>query len=264
MILPKTALTKIEKGKPGRILENLMLSKFSGYIRVGFKMDELCSAEVLLENGKILAAEILRIKSKKSVYGDEVLSELANLENSVVEIYTLSPEQIKKALELNKSARVSEAGVMRLERDKIIERYGIEKPDEKEIEQVITEAVGNSELAVELEKEKIMKKYGIKKPSEEEIDYLISNAFGDEEIEEVVSVDFGQLKRELVDLLNSKIGKPSKKTVGIIESCGSYEELIKKGTEIEKALRTLVMFIPREKIEEVISEIEQKIGRKLT
>jgi len=264
MILPKTALTKIEKGKFERIIENLMLSKFSGYIRVGFKRDELCSAEVLLENGKILAAEITKIKSKKSVYGDEVLSELANLENSVVEIYTLSPEQIKKAFELNKSARVSEAGVMRLERDKIIESYGIAKPDEKEIEQVITEAVGNSELAVELEREKIMNKYGIKKPSEEEIDYLISNALGEEEIEEAGSVDFGQLKRELVDLLNSKIGKPSKKTVSIIESCGSYEELVKKGAEIERALRTLVMFIPKEKIEEVISEIEQKIGRKLT
>jgi hypothetical protein len=263
MILPKTALTKIEKGRFEKILENLMLSKFSGYIRVGFKRDELCSAEVLLENGKILAAEILKIRSKRSIFGDEVFSELSNLENSVVEIYTLGPEQIKKAFELNKSAMVSEGGIMRLEKSKIIEKYGIAKPEEKEIEQVITEAVGNSELALELEREKIMNKYGIKKPSKEEIDYLISNALGEEKVE-ATTADFAQLKRELVDLLYSNLGKPSKKTVSIIESCGTYEELIKRGAEIERALRSLVVFIPREKIDGVISEIEQKIGKKLT
>lgn len=264
MILPKTSLTKIEKGKFSKILENLILSKFSGYIKVGFKKEELCSAEVLLENGEILAAEIMKVRSKTSIYGDDVLSELANLENSVVEIYVLNNEQIKKAFELNKSAKVSEGGMMRLERNKIIEKYGISKPDEREIEQAITLAVGNSELAFELKREKILDKYGIKKPSEEEIDYLISNALGEETEVATSTVDFEQLKKEIVDLLYSKIGKPSKKTASIIESCQSYDELVKKGAEIEKSLKTLVMFIPREKIDGVISDIEQKIGKKLT
>ncbi|MDK2795628.1 MAG: uncharacterized protein PWQ58_827 [Archaeoglobaceae archaeon] len=264
MILPKTSLTKIERGKFSKILENLILSKFSGYIKVGFKKEELCSAEVLLENGEILAAEIVRVKSRTSIYGDDALSELANLENSVVEIYVLNTEQIKRAYELNKSAKVSEGSTMRLERNKIIEKYGIANPDEREIEQAITMAIGNSELAFELEREKIMNKYGIKKPSEEEIDYLISNALGEETEVSATAVDFEQLKKEILDLLYSKIGKPSRKTASIIESCGSYDELIRKGAEIEKSLKTLVMFVPREKIDEVISDIEQKIGKKLT
>ncbi|MDI9610000.1 MAG: DUF2226 domain-containing protein [Archaeoglobaceae archaeon] len=268
MILPKTSLTKIEKGKVEKILENLSLSKFSGYIKVGFKRDELCSAEVLLDGGKIVAAEVIRVRSKTSIYGDEAISAISDLDNSVVEIYVLNADQVKKAIELNKSAFVTERGMMIVERSKIIEKYGIPKPDEKEIEQAITESVGNSELAFEIEKEKVMRKYGITKPSEEEVDYLISNALGDLEAEEIqgaqTAVDFGNLRKEIVDLLYSEIGKPSKKAVSIIESCVSYEDLIKKGAEIDKALRTLIMFIPKDKIDGVITKIEQKIGRKLT
>ncbi|MCS7130041.1 MAG: DUF2226 domain-containing protein [Archaeoglobaceae archaeon] len=268
MILPKVPLTKIEKGRLEKVLENLTLSKFSGYIKVGFKRDELCSAEVLLDGGKILAAEVIKVRSRTSIYGDDALSEISDLDNTVVEIYVLNADQIKKAIDLNKSAFVSERGLRIIERSKIIDKYKIPKPDEKEIEKAITESVGNSELAFEIEREKVLRKYGITRPSDEEVDYLISNALGELEVEETregqVTADFDNLRKEIVDLLYSEIGKPSKKAVSIIESCKSYEELIKRGTEIDKALKTLVMFIPREKIDGVIAKIEQKIGRKLT
>lgn len=260
MILPKTSLTKIEKGRPEKVLENLSLSRFTGYIKMGFKRDELCSAEVLLEDGKIIAAEVIKVRSKTSVYGDDAMYTILDLENSVVEIYMLNAEQVKKAIELNKNAFVTERG-RRLERIKITE-------PERGREGVIRESAGTSGLSLEVEREKILRKYGITKPSEEEVDYLISNALGELEVEETreiqVGVDFDSLKKEVVDLLYSEIGKPSKKAVSIIESCKSYEELLKNGAEIIKALRTLVMFIPKEKIEEVIGKLEQKIGRKLT
>jgi hypothetical protein len=37
-----------------------------------------------------------------------------------------------------------------------------------------------------------------------------------------------------------------------------------KREELEKSLRSLVMFIPREKINMLIADIEEKIGRKLS
>ncbi|MEM4540871.1 MAG: DUF2226 domain-containing protein [Archaeoglobaceae archaeon] len=295
MILPKTTLAKIEKGKFEKILENLSASNFSGYIKVAFKKLELCSGEVLFDNGKIAAAEIIKIKSKSSIYGDAAISELLTLDNSVVEIYPLDTMQVKKTLELNQIALIKEAGIKKkikedtssvsapvipkieegpkkIDREQILEKYGITPPENEEIKKIIQNSLGNSELALEIEevskvsrtvaeeREKILQKYGIKKPAEEEIEFLISNALGMEE----TTVDFNKLKKELIELITSKVGKPSKKAVSIIESCNSYEELLDKRSELEKSLRSLVMFIPREKINTLISEIEEKIGRKLS
>jgi len=289
MILPKTKLEKIEKGKFEKIVDTLVSSKYNGYIKVAFKKSELCSGEVLFGSGKILAAEIMRIKSKSSVYGDAAISELFTLDNCIVEIYPLDSEQVKKALEVNQIAivkvepkRIVEEvsstpdtttveRAQKIDREQIMNKYGITPPSNGEIKKIIQNSIGNSELALEIEEslkaskptneeqEKILKKYGIKKPNEEEIEFLISSALGAEE-----EVDFNKLKKELIELVTSKIGKPSKKTVSIIESCNSYEELLEKREELEKSLRSLVMFIPREKINMLIAEIEEKIGRKLS
>jgi len=289
MILPKTKLEKIEKGKFEKIVDTLVSSKYNGYIKVAFKKSELCSGEVLFGSGKILAAEIMRIKSKSSVYGDAVISELFTLDNCIVEIYPLDSEQVEKALEMNQIAivkvepkRIAEEvsstpdtttveRAQKIEREQIMNKYGITPPSNGEIKKIIQNSIGNSELALEIEEslkaseptneeqEKILKKYGIKKPNEEEIEFLISSALGAEE-----EVDFNKLKKELIELVTSKIGKPSKKTVSIIESCNSYEELLEKREELEKSLRSLVMFIPREKINMLIADIEEKIGRKLS
>jgi hypothetical protein len=289
MILPKTKLEKIEKGKFEKIVDTLVSSKYNGYIKVAFKKSELCSGEVLFGSGKILAAEIMRIKSKSSVYGDAAISELFTLDNCIVEIYPLDSEQVEKALEMNQIAivkvepkRIAEEvsstpdtttveRAQKIEREQIMNKYGITPPSNGEIKKIIQNSIGNSELALEIEEslkaseptneeqEKILKKYGIKKPNEEEIEFLISSALGAEE-----EVDFNKLKKELIELVTSKIGKPSKKTVSIIESCNSYEELLEKREELEKSLRSLVMFIPREKINMLIADIEEKIGRKLS
>ncbi|MCX7727275.1 MAG: DUF2226 domain-containing protein [Chitinispirillaceae bacterium] len=292
MILPKTKLAKIEKGKFDKIVGNLIASKFSGYIKVAYKKLELYSGEILFDSGKIIAAEIIKIRSKSKIYGDIAISELITLDNSVVEIYPLDPAQAKKAVEMNQIATLKEIsmgnkpeeivsvgntttvtrireGTSEIEREKIMKKYRIIPPENGEIRNIIQKSVGNSELFLEIdetlksskpvneEKEKILQKYSIKKPAEEEVELLISNALGIEE-----AVDFDNLKKELIELITSKIGKPSKKTVSIIESCNSYDELIEKRSEIEKSLRSLIMFIPREKINMLIAEIEEKIGWK--
>lgn len=289
MILPKTALTRIEKGKFENILENLLASNFNGYIKVAYRKGELCSGEVLLESGKIIAAEIIKIKSKSSIYGDAALSELLSLDSSVVEIYPLEVAQIKKSAEMNQIALIKESHPLRTkieerpsvttviteeekrERERIMEKYGITLPKNGEIKKIIQNSIGNSELALELEEslklskpvneeqEKILQKYGIKKPKEEEIEFLIANALGTEE-----AMDFNTLKKELIELITSKVGKPSKKAVSIIEACNSYDELIEKRSELGKSLRSLVMFIPREKINMLIAEIEERLGTKLS
>lgn len=289
MILPKTALTRIEKGRFDKILENLSVSNFNGYIKVAFRKGELCSGEVLLESGKIIAVEIIKIKSKLSVYGDAALSELLSLDSSVVEIYPLDSAQVKKSAEMNQIALVKETPRIRIkaeekislttavkeeeikDRERIMEKYGITPPENGEIKKIIQNSIGNSELALELEEslklskpvneeqEKILQKYGIKKPKEEEIEFLIANALGTEE-----AMDFNTLKKELIELITSKVGKPSKKAVSIIESCNSYDELMEKKGELGKSLRSLVMFIPREKINMLIADIEDRLGTKLS
>ncbi|MEM0330889.1 MAG: DUF2226 domain-containing protein [Archaeoglobaceae archaeon] len=288
MILPKTALTRIEKGKFEKILENLRASNFNGYIKVAYRKGELCSGEVLLESGKIIATEVIKIKSKSSVYGDPALSELLSLDNCVVEIYPLDVVQVKKAAEMNQIALIKETPRIRAkteekigltteikegeirDREQIMEKYGIIPPENGEIKKIIQNSIGNSELALELdeslklskpvneEQEKILQKYGIKKPKEEEIEFLIANALGTEE-----AMDFNTLKKELIELITSKVGKPSRKAVSIIEACNSYDELVEKRSELGKSLRSLVMFIPREKINMLIAEIEEKLGTKL-
>lgn len=296
MILPKTKLERIEKGKFEKIIDSLTASNFTGYVKVGFKKLELSSGEVLFDSGKIVAAEVVRIKSKTSIYGDSAISELITLDNSVVEIYPLDPSQVKKAIEINQIAAVKGDAIRRkteevatamsvpspqpstptataaravelVDRDQILKKYGIAQPNDEEIKSIILDAVGSSELAQEVEerlkvtektvsdRDKILEKYRIKRPKEEEIEFLISNALG---------IDFNTLKKELIELIVSKVGKLSKKSVSIIESCNSYEELIDKREELEKSLRSLVMFIPREKINMLIADIEEKIGRKLS
>ncbi|MEM0353233.1 MAG: DUF2226 domain-containing protein [Archaeoglobaceae archaeon] len=116
---------------------------------------------------------------------------------------------------------------------------------------------------MEIEKQKILDKYGIKKPKDEEIEQIIANALG-EEIEEVeLEADFESVKSEIIKILETKLGKPAKKAIDIVSSCKSMPELFQNAEEISKALKTLVVFIPKKKVEDVIAEIEQKIGRKL-
>ncbi|MCX8172480.1 MAG: DUF2226 domain-containing protein, partial [Archaeoglobaceae archaeon] len=259
MILPKTTLAKIERGKLDKIVESLMSSKFTGYIKLAFKKLELSSGEILFDSGKIVAAEIIRIRSKSSVYGDSALSELLTLDNCVVEIYPLEAAQLKKSVELNQIAIVKETSLITLkkeverktapplptakpverpmeikpleikpteiDREKILEKYGITLPENSEIRKIVEEAVGDSELALEveeklktsetvsLEQEKVLQKYGIRKPAEEEIEFLISNALG---IWEEKEKDFDTLKKELIELVTTRAGKHSKKTVSII------------------------------------------------
>ncbi|MEM1578257.1 MAG: DUF2226 domain-containing protein [Archaeoglobaceae archaeon] len=261
MILPKVSLTKIERGRFTKILEDLKANNFSGYLKVGFKRDELSVGEILLDSGKVNAVEVLKLKSKTSVSGKIAFAELLAIDSGVVEIYALSPEQVKRSLEMNKAAVVSEEEILRLEKEKLIKKYGITPPKEEEITEAVKEAIGNSELVLELERDKVLEKYGIKKPSEEEIDYIISNALA---VEEAKPMDFEALKGEIIQILEKEIGKPAKRAIEILKSCKTPSELENSIPELGRSLRSLIVFLSRSKIDAVISKIEEKIGKKIT
>lgn len=59
------------------------------------------------------------------------------------------------------------------------------------------------------------------------------------------------------------MGKVAKKAIDIVNSCKDEKELAQNAEAIGKSLKSLVVFIPRKKVEEVIAEIEKKIGRKI-
>jgi hypothetical protein len=111
MIVPKLTLTKVEKGKFQEILEIISKSKFSGYVRVGFKKGELSLGEIIFENGKPIIAEVSKLKSKTSISGDAAIRELENLEYVVAEIYTMTTDQLRKVVEMNRGLEVKEAKV---------------------------------------------------------------------------------------------------------------------------------------------------------
>lgn len=277
MILPKVSATRIDKGKFLSIVENLMSSEFTGFAKIAYRKDELSVAELLFENGKIIAAEVTKIKSKRSLSGDDAIAEIKDLENVVVEIYTLAPGELKKIFEANRGFEVKEKFPIKpvepkpktglkapkSEKEALLEKYNISPPKEEEIELIIESALGNSEFYLEFEREKIMDKYGIRRPSDEEIDQIIANALGEESEEVEVKKDFESLKSEIISILDSRLGKPAKKAVDIVNSCKSMEELTQKAEELGKALKTLIVFVPRKKVEDVVAEIEQKIGRRL-
>lgn len=282
MILPKTTLTRIERGKFETLLENLLKSKFTGFAKIAFRKDELGIAEILFDSGKILAAEVTKMKSKRSLIGDDVMAELANLENVVVEIYALTAEEVRKIFEMNQSSGVRGKGfqisqtaevraeiktetkseVPKSQREVILKKYN-SPPKEHEVDSLIENSLGDSEFYVDIDKERIMKKYGIRRPREEEIDEIIANALGESRIAEMVGEDFDTIKSDTIKILESKLGKLAKKAIDIVSSCKSMSELLQKADEIGRTLKSLVIFVPRKRVEEVIVEIEQKIGKRL-
>lgn len=282
MILPKIPASRIEKGKFPVIAEKLVSSRFTGFAKVAYRREELSVAEILFDSGKIIAVEVTKVKSKRSVVGDDAMLEIETLDNVVAEIYSLNSEDVRKIFEMNRNLEVRERRLPismqkelkaeikvkaveapEIERKSVLEKYNISPPTESEIDSIIENALGNSELYLDFERQKIMKKYGIRRPSDEEVEQIISNALDLGEYREEVERDFETVKSELIRLLETKIGKPAKKAIDIVSSCNSMLELSQKSDELGKSLKALVVFIPRKKVEEVIAEIEQKIGRRL-
>jgi len=107
MLIPKG--DAIELGKRGsfrEVIRELSDSGFSGYVEVSYKITELSKGKVLFNNGKVVAAGIQRVISKKEIVGREALGELLSLENCVVDVYALTEEKVAKAMEWNKKAVV--------------------------------------------------------------------------------------------------------------------------------------------------------------
>lgn len=267
MIVPKLTLTKVEKGKFQEILEIISKSKFSGYVRVGFKKGELSLGEIIFENGKPIIAEVSKLKSKTSISGDAAIRELENLEYVVAEIYTMTTDQLRKVVEMNRGLEVKEAKVeidtkVKPEKKALYEKYGIKPPEEWEIQKIIRDSLENSEFFSEIEKHDSLAKYGIKRPREEEIDAIISNVLGEYE-EEEIKPEFEALKAEIVETISSRLGKAAKKAVDMVKSCKSERDLIQNAGAIGKTLKSLTVFVPKKKVEEVIAEIEKRIGQKI-
>lgn len=223
-------------------MKDLAGSGFSGYIEVSYKITELSKGKVLFNNGKVVAAGIQRVISKKEVVGSNALEELLKLENCVADVYALTEENVAKAMEWNKKAVVESLPVM-----------------EEKVSGGLTEEV----ITTPDEREEILKKYGIRMPSQEEIDQLIINALegGYELIESTATAgDFDSLKRELKEIAELYLGKLSKKVNEVIESCTSTEELVDRFPEITSTAKSLVVFVSRKKIEDMLSEMERVIS----
>lgn len=240
MITPKGET--VELGKRGSFRDLIKeLTDFSGYVEVSYKLGELSKAKVLLSRGKIVAAEIKRIISKEEISGNDALKELMELDNCVADIYALNEEGVAKAIEWNKSALVDAL------------------PEE---EKAVEGGLSEDSIATPEDREAIMRKYGIRMPSEEEIDQLIISAL--EDTHPAVSVgDFESVQKALIDVANQHLGKLSRKVVEVIKSCSSMEELVDRFPEIQRAARSLVVFIPRKKIDQMLSEMEEIIGREI-
>jgi len=244
MLIPKGEA--IELGKRGSfrdIIRELSESGFSGYVEVSYKIDELSKGKVLFNKGKIVAAGIQRIISKKEVVGSDALKELLSLENCVADVYALTEENVAKAMEWNKKAVVKEL-----------------PEGEEKVEGGLSEKV----ITTPDEREAILRKYGIRMPSQEEIDQIIINALeGSYELLEPTTVSttsFESLKRALEETAELYLGKLSRKVIDVIESCTSAEELVERFPEIRSAAKSLVVFVSRKKIDEMLSEMERIIG----
>ncbi len=247
MLIPRGET--LELGKRGSfrdIISELSAAGLSGYVEVSYKKDELSRGKVLFSNGKIVAAGIQRVISKKEVLGEEALSELLDLENCVVDVYTLDDGKVAKALEWNKKAVVEHLPA-----------------SEVEVEGGLSEEV----ISTSDEREAILKKYGIRMPSEEEIDQIIMNALdGSYDVVSAAAFalgDFESLRKSLESTAELFLGKMSKKVVDVIRNCKSTEELVDRFDEIRSAAKSLVIFVPRKKIDEMLSEMERIIGRNI-
>jgi len=247
MMIPKGEV--VELGKRGNfrdILKELSATGFTGYLEVSYKKGELSRAKVLFSNGKIVAAGIKRVISKSEIVGEKALEELLGLESCVVDVYALDEGKVAKALEWNRNA--------------VVEHL---PETEVEVEGGLTEEI----ITTPDEREAILKKYGIKLPSEEEIDQIIMNAL-DGSYDVIAATtsapgDFESLKNSLISTAELYLGKMSKKVVDVINDCKSAEELVERFDEIRSAAKSLVIFIPRKKIDEMLSEMERLIGESI-
>uniref|UniRef100_A0A7C3ZET3 DUF2226 domain-containing protein n=1 Tax=Archaeoglobus fulgidus TaxID=2234 RepID=A0A7C3ZET3_ARCFL len=242
MLIPKGEV--LELGRRGNfrdILRELSEGRFSGYVEVSYKKGELSRARVLFSNGKIVAAGVQRVISKSKISGEKALEELLTLENCVADVYILDEEKIAKALEWNRNA--------------VVEHL---PETEVKVEGGLTEEV----ITTPEERDAILKKYGIRLPSEEEIDQIIANALdGSYDIYTAIKPgDFDSLKKSLVSTAELYLGKMSKKVADVINDCKSAEELVERFDEIRSAAKSLVIFVSRKKIDEMLSEMEKLIG----
>ena len=134
-------------------------------------------------------------------------------------------------------------------------------PEETGITAETVEEVTAEEVTAPEDREAIIRKYGIKVPSEEEIDQLIMNVLEDRTA--ISPSDFQSVQNSLIEVANRYMGKLSRKVVEIIKSCSSMEELVERFPEIQRTAKSLVVFIPRKKIDEMLSEMEEVIGKEI-
>ncbi len=181
MLIPKG--DPVEVGRRGEfksVVKSLLDTNFSGYVEVSYKTDELSRGRVLIKDGKVLAAGVTKVLSKREILGNQALSEMLELRNCVVDVYSLSGDKLEKAVEWNRNAVVSKAeklfGVEEVEVKPTKVEVESETSAEAEIsEGEVQEIEQEVEKISEEEKKKILEKYRIKVPDAERLDEVIAN-----------------------------------------------------------------------------------------
>lgn len=78
---------------------------------------------------------------------------------------------------------------------------------------------------------------------------------------EVLDIEFERKKTELINLLESEIGKLASKPVKVLKSLKSFSDLSKAYPEIASSLEQLVTFVGKDKISRIRSEFEKVLKK---
>ncbi|MET1123891.1 MAG: DUF2226 domain-containing protein [Archaeoglobaceae archaeon] len=240
MILPKGEAVEIgRRGRLAEVVAELQAGNFTGYVEVSYRTDELSKGRILFRNGEILAANVTKVVSKKSLDGDDALEELMEVENCVADIYALSDDKVEKAVAWNQKSLVIQKAKPKVE---VEEKVGVGESAEAGLSEATTS------------REEVLKKYNIKPPSQEEIEALIRNA-----LEEPL-LDEEELIEEIRKLLEKSFGKAAKRAISMLNGVSSVDQLRENFDVLERELKKLTLFFPRKKVDEVLEEIRSLIG----
>ncbi len=98
MILPKGNLVEILRGKPTDYFDRIK----HGYLIISWKGNgEIYTASILIKNRKPVMVELELVKSRRTLGGLEALKEVEKVDYAVVEVYSLSAEDVDKAVTMN-------------------------------------------------------------------------------------------------------------------------------------------------------------------
>jgi hypothetical protein len=218
------------RGRFSDILDQLSSSHFTGIAEISYRLGEISRARVVFVDGNMVECRISKLISKAELVGEDALQELLGVENCVVDIYTMNEPLMGGSF--NES-------------------------DPRDVQGLNVEISPRTEIS----REEILRKYNIKEPTEEEIESIIKRAVEDV-VETEPKEEFHDLKDELKKILNRHLGKLSKKLESRIDHLTKREDFMNLPQEIRNS-KSLLIFIPKERLNKLAEEIQDLLSERL-